>query len=107
MMVKEVTDESFDRDVLGSDKPVLVDFWASWCAPCRELAPTLDAIAAEHGEKLEIVKLNIEENPATTSRYRVMSIPVMKVFRNGVVVKSIMGAKPKAKLERKLQDFIG
>lgn len=107
MMVKEVTDESFDRDVLGSDKPVLVDFWASWCAPCRELAPTLDAIAAEHGEKLEIVKLNIEENPATTSRYRVMSIPVMKIFRNGVVVKSIMGAKPKAKLERKLQDFIG
>jgi len=104
--VKAVTDASFAADVLKSDKPVLVDFWAEWCGPCRQVAPILQEIANEHGDKLEIVKLNIDENPEVPRQYGVLQIPTMNVYKNGEVVKQIIGAKPKAMLLRELDGII-
>jgi thioredoxin 1 len=105
--LKSVTDASFEQDVLKSDKPVLVDFWAAWCGPCRQIAPSLEAIAAEHGEQIEVVKLNIDENPETAAKYGVMSIPTLNVYQGGEVAKTIVGAKPKAAIVRDLDEFIG
>jgi thioredoxin 1 len=103
---KTVTDQDFTTQVLESDKPVLVDFWAEWCGPCKMVAPVVEEIAAEHAEKLTVAKLNIDENPATAREYQIMSIPTMSVFQGGRRVKDIVGAKPKAALLRDLAEFL-
>ncbi|PPG44002.1 thioredoxin [Rathayibacter sp. AY2B5] len=103
---KSVSDASFQSDVLDSEKTVLVDFWAEWCGPCRMVAPILDQISAEHGDKIEIVKLNVDENPQTAAKYQITSIPAMKVYQKGEVVKTVIGAKPKPALEADLAAFL-
>ncbi|GAA4962680.1 thioredoxin [Kineococcus glutinatus] len=100
-----VTDDTFETVVLKSDKPVLVDFWAPWCGPCRQVAPILEEIAAEHGEQLQVVKINTDENPQTAARYGVTSIPTLNVYSGGEVVKTIIGARPKPALLRELAEF--
>ncbi|ROS58107.1 thioredoxin [Frigoribacterium sp. PhB160] len=103
---KAVTDASFEADVLTSDKTILVDFWAEWCGPCRAVSPILDQIAAEHSDKIEIVKLNVDDNPQTAMQYQITSIPAMKVYKGGQVVKTVIGAKPKQALEADLAEFL-
>ncbi|MET8090074.1 thioredoxin [Micromonospora sp. NPDC005220] len=103
---KAVTDKSFVSDVLQADKPVLVDFWAEWCGPCRKVSPLLEEIAREMGDQVTIVKLNIDENPETARAYRVMSVPTLTVFKNGQPVQSIAGAKPKGELVRLIESAL-
>jgi thioredoxin 1 len=95
---KAVTDASFVSDVLQADRPVLVDFWAEWCAPCRKVEPLLEEIASEMGDKVEIVRMDIDENPETARAYRVMSVPTLTMFKGGEAVNSVAGAKPKGAL---------
>ncbi len=102
---KKVTDTSFADDVLMSDKPVIVDFWAEWCGPCKMVAPILEEIAAEN-DGVVIAKLNVDENPQTAASYGITSIPTMNVFSGGQVVKQIIGAKPKAALVADLGDYL-
>jgi thioredoxin 1 len=103
---RAVTEATFDAEVLRNSKPVIVDYWAEWCGPCRQVAPVLEEIANEYADKIDVVKLNIDENPNISTRYRIMAIPTMSVFQNGEVVKQIVGAKPKAALLRELAEYI-
>jgi thioredoxin 1 len=103
---KAVTDDTFASEVLEHDKPIMVDFWAEWCGPCRAVSPILDKIAEEHSDKLDIVKLDVDANPETALKYGITSIPAMYVFDKGQVVKRVIGAKPKPALEADLAEFL-
>ena len=103
---KVVTDANFDTEVVKNAKPVIVNYWAEWCGPCRQVAPVLEEIAKEHGDKVDVVKLNIEENPQTAQKYGIMLIPTLNVFSGGEVVKQVVGAKSKSALLKELADFI-
>lgn len=105
-MAHEVTDATFDSEVLKSDKPVLVDFWAPWCGPCRMVGPIVEEIGQEHAEKIKVVKLNSDDNMQTSAAYGITAIPAMLVFQDGQVVKEIIGARPKPALLQELADFI-
>lgn len=106
MGARDVTDATFATEVLASQKPIMVDFWAEWCGPCRAVSPILDQIATEHAEKIDVVKLDVDANPETAMKYQITSIPTMKVFQAGEVVKTVIGAKPKPALEADLAEFI-
>ena len=100
MGVNKVSDASFEAEVLKANGPVVVDFWAEWCGPCRMIAPALEEIAGAMGDKVKIVKLNVDENPATASKYGIMSIPTLMIFKNGELASRQVGAAPRQKLEQ-------
>ena len=101
--VKEVSDSSFERDVLGAGKPVLVDFWAEWCAPCRMLAPTVAAVAEHYGDAISVVKLNVDDNPSTAQRYGIKGIPTLILFQDGKMVDRLVGANPKESIMKLIE----
>ncbi|UYZ77043.1 thioredoxin [Moraxella bovis] len=96
MSIINTTDASFDQDVLQADKPVLVDFWAAWCGPCKAIAPVLEDLDAEYGDKFQIVKVNVDDNPETSARFGIRSIPTLFVFKNGEKVDTVVGSRPKS-----------
>ena len=105
MTAKIVTDETFEADVLGGPRPVIVEYWAEWCGPCRMVGPVLEAIAAEHTGQVDVVKLNVDENPKTAQRYGILHVPTMDLFCGGEVVKQVIGARSKAALLREFAEF--
>jgi thioredoxin 1 len=106
-MTKQATTATFENDVLNETKTVLVDFWAEWCGPCKMVAPILDQMSVEFADKIEIVKVNVDENPELSEFYRVSSIPTMMVFQGGEPVKTMIGAKPKPALVKELEEYLG
>ena len=104
--LQSVDDATFKEVVLRADKPVLVDFWAEWCPPCHQIVPVLAAIAAERKDQLTVVKLNSDENPGISARYRVMALPTLMLFHHGELIWSVVGARPKARLLKELDDAL-
>ncbi|WP_328678957.1 thioredoxin [Streptomyces sp. NBC_01261] len=104
--VTDVTDEDFTAEVIRADLPVLVEFTADWCPPCRQMGPVLRALAAEEADRLKVVQLNVDQNPETTNAYKVLSMPTFMVFRGGEPVKAMVGARPKRRLLEELADVI-
>ncbi len=101
--VKTLTDATFDSELAASDVPMIVDFWAPWCGPCRMVGPVIEEIAGDHADKVAVGKLNVDENPATASRFGIMSIPTIILFKDGQPAKKVVGARPKADLEREFE----
>ena len=106
MTTTPTTDADFDKDVLQADKPVLVDFWAPWCGPCRQVGPILEELSEEYADKITVVKVNTDENPRTAAAYGVVSIPTLNVYNKGELVKSLVGAHPKPRLVQELADYV-
>ncbi len=104
--VTEVSDQSFEQDVLGSDKPVLVDFWAAWCAPCRMLAPTVEAVAEKYTSNAKVVKLNVDDNPGVSQRYGIKGIPTLILFKGGREEERVVGATSKEAISRMLDKHV-
>jgi thioredoxin 1 len=104
--VNDVSDSSFEKDVLGASKPVLVDFWAEWCAPCRMLAPTVVAVAEQYGDNAGVVKLNVDDNPSTAQRYGIKGIPTLILFRDGKEVERVVGATSKESIIRMIDKHV-
>lgn len=105
-LVSDVTDQSFEQEVLKSDQPVLVDFWAEWCGPCKRLAPTIDALAADYAGKVTIGKLNVDENPGTASKFQIRGIPAVLLFKDGAVVESVVGLAPKEDFKKVIEKHL-
>lgn len=103
---EEVTDATFEADVINSDKPVILDFWAEWCGPCRAISPILEQLAEDYGDKLKVLKMNIDDNPQTPGKYGVRAIPTVLAFQNGEVVEQVTGARPKAAFEEMAQKLV-
>jgi thioredoxin 1 len=101
-----VTDDSFAAEVLASERPVIVEYWAEWCGPCRMVAPVLESIAADHAESVDLVKINVDENPATAQRYGILHVPTISMFAGGEVVKQVIGARSKAALLREFGELL-
>lgn len=104
--VNEISDDTFEAEVLKSSKPVLVDYWADWCAPCKQLSPILDELASVHGDKINFVKVDTNANPVTATKQGVLSLPTLQVFVDGQVVKSFQGAKTKNQLLKALDEYL-